>query len=72
MNVYAKAWELLLKRMDVDWPHSNGWSKSKLNRVMLWCLIEAGQAKSSTQPLTEIAKSTLEGDPVMEAWNDPN
>lgn len=39
MNVYQKAWELLLRRVE----DKTGWGKVELKNLMLLCLIEAGK-----------------------------
>ena len=39
MNIYQKAWELLLLRLD----SKVGWGKVELKTLMLQCLVEAGR-----------------------------
>jgi len=39
MNIYQKAWELLLQRIEAK----TSWGKIELQKLMLQCLIEAGK-----------------------------
>jgi len=38
MNIYLRAWKLLLERLE----HKTGWGKEELKRLMLQCLLDAG------------------------------
>jgi len=39
MNIYQKAWKLLLGRLD----DKTGWGKEEVKNLMLKCLIDAGE-----------------------------
>jgi len=38
MNVYQRAWKLLLTRLE----QKTGWGKEELKKLMLQCLLDAG------------------------------
>jgi len=38
MNIYQKAWKLLLERLE----RKTGWGKLELKQLMIECLIDAG------------------------------
>jgi len=46
MNIYQKAWELLLEKIQVK----TGWGKIELQQLMLKCLIDAGKQERITIP----------------------
>jgi hypothetical protein len=39
MNIYQRAWELVLARLD----EKTGWGRTELKQLMLECLVEAGK-----------------------------
>lgn len=39
MNIYQKAWELVLARLD----EKTGWGRVELKQLMLECLVAAGK-----------------------------
>lgn len=39
MNIYQKAWELMLARIE----KKTGWGKLELKQLMIECLIDAGK-----------------------------
>ncbi len=39
MNIYLRAWKLLLERIE----SKTGWGKEELKKLMLACLIDAGE-----------------------------
>ena len=41
MNIYQKAWQLMLKRIE----EKTGWGKIELQKLMLKCLLDAGEDK---------------------------
>lgn len=41
MNIYLKAWKLLLERIQVK----TGWGKIELQKLMLQCILDAGEDK---------------------------
>lgn len=44
MNVYLKAWKLLLERLE----QKTSWGKEALKRLMLQCLLDAGEEVNET------------------------
>jgi hypothetical protein len=42
MNIYQKAWKLLLERLD----QKTSWGKEELKKLMLKCLIDAGEEET--------------------------
>jgi hypothetical protein len=43
MNVYQRAWELMLQRIE----QKTGWGKEQLKNLMLQCFIDAGKESPS-------------------------
>jgi hypothetical protein len=44
MNIYLKAWKLLLERLE----QKTGWGKEEIKKLMLKCLLDAGESEVVT------------------------
>jgi len=44
MSIYLEAWKLLLERLE----RKTGWGKEEVKRLMLQCLLDAGDATSAS------------------------
>jgi len=39
LNIYLRAWKLLLERLE----NKTGWGKEEIKKLMLQCLLDAGE-----------------------------
>ena len=44
VNIYLKAWKLLLQRLE----SKTGWGKEEIKKLMLQCLLDAGDEGENT------------------------